>query len=330
MDQTELDALKADLRRMQARVDELERAEETPTNRRNMLKGLGAAAAGAAVGGLAFARPAAATDGGNVVIGNSAQTATSPTWIVPTTGWSSSPFSGAFTVSNEPGFTNINASLSCIAAYADSTQASGHNIGVFAASKAGVGAKLDGPVPLKLTDSTNSAAPSQSAGSIGQFKVTNGDLWFCVNDSTAANSHNWRKIAGVGVAGGYHALTPARVLDTHFAGGSMTSGTNRTVSVANSINVSSGALATANFVPAAASAIHANVTLVTNAGRGYVAANPGGVTAVTASTVNFTTGGQVVGNGITLTLNALRQLTLVCNGTGADTHVIIDVFGYYI
>ncbi len=327
MDQTELEALKADLRRMQARVDELERAEEAPTNRRNMLKGLGAAAAGAAVGGLAFARPAAATDGGNVVIGNATQTSTSPTWIVPSATWSSSPISAAFTVSNDPAFSNLNASFSCIAAYADSAQGSGHNIGLFASSANGLGAKLDGPVPLKLTDNSNSGAPTQSSGSIGQFKVSSGDLWFCVDDNS---THNWRKIAGVGVAGGYHALTPARVLDTRLAGGSLTSGTNRTVSVANSINVGTGAISVANFVPANASAIHANVTLITNAGRGYIAANPGGNTTVAAATVNFTAGGQVVGNGITLAVNSSRQLTLICNGTGADTHVVIDVFGYYI
>ena len=62
MDHNELAELKAELRRMQSRVEELESAAPEPVvNRRHLLRGLGAAAVGAAAGGLAFAHPAAAT-----------------------------------------------------------------------------------------------------------------------------------------------------------------------------------------------------------------------------------------------------------------------------
>ncbi|MDO8363473.1 MAG: hypothetical protein Q7V88_11300 [Actinomycetota bacterium] len=329
MDRSEIDELKADLQRMQSRIDELETHGEQPVNRRNMLRGLGAAAVGAAAGGLAFAHPAAATDGGNIIIGNATQTSTSPTALVPTTGWGSSPLTGAFTVTNDASFTSVNAALSCITAYADSNQDSGHTIGLFGASKAGIGAKLDGPVPLKLTDNTNSGAPTQTSGTNGQFKVDDGDLWYCADDNSATK--RWRKLSGPGVAGSYHALTPGRVYDSRPAAagaGPLAAGNNRTISVANSIN-SAGGTVTTNFVPAFAAAVVANVTVVNTVNGGNIAVNPGGNLSTATSTVNWNTSGAVLANGITLTLNASRQLTVVCSGSGS-TNFIVDVFGYYL
>jgi len=331
MDQQELDQLKADLRRMQARIDELETPGiEEPVNRRHMLRGLGVAAAGAAVGGLAFARPAAATDGGNIVIGNSIQTATTPTLLIPTTGWNSSPLTGALTVTNDASFTSVNAALSCITGYADSTQPSGHSIGLFGMSKAGIGAKLDGPVPLKLTDNTNSGAPNQGAGTNGQFRVDDGDLWFCVDDGNA--TQRWRKITGAGVAGAFHPLTPGRVHDSRPAqggAGPLGTGLNRTISVANRINPVGGANVQSNFVPALARAVTLNITAVDTVNKGYFAVNPGGNTVVGASSINWTAG-QTIANGIVASLNGSRQLTIIAGGAAASSNFIIDITGYYI
>jgi hypothetical protein len=330
MDRSEIDALRADLHRMQQRVDELEALQgDPPVNRRHMLRGLGAAAMGAAAGGLAFARPAAATDGGNIVIGNATQTSESPTMLVPSTGWTTSPFVGAFTVSNDSAFTNINAAVSCIAAYADSAKASGHAIGLFGASKDGIGAKLDGPVPLKLTDNSGAGAPIQTSGANGQFRVDNGNLWFCADDDSATK--RWRKITGPGGAGSYHALTPGRVYDSRPAAGGpgpLSAGFNRTISVADSKN-STGAVLISNFVPAFAAAVVANVTAVNTVNAGNLAVNPGGTTSATTAVLNWNTSGAVVGNGITLALNSNRELTVVCSGTGS-TNFIVDVFGYFL
>ncbi len=331
MDQTELNHMKAELQRMQARIEELEApGAQQPMNRRNMLRGIGVAAVGAAAGGLAFARPAAATDGNGIIIGDSAQTGTSPTVLIPTTGWSSAPLTGAFTVSNDAGFTNINAAVSCIAAYADSTKPSGHNIGLFAASKGGVGAKLDGPIPLKLTDSTNAGAPNQAAGQKGRFQVDNGDLWFCVTDTGSAR---WRKITGKGVAGAFHLITPGRVYDSRTGNGGagpLGTGLNRTISVANRIATGGGAVVEANFVPAGATAVTLNLTAVsTVADGGYMAVNPGGNATVSASSINWANG-QTIANGIVCALNGSRQLTVITGGTGASADFLIDITGYYL
>lgn len=331
MEQNEIATLKAELQRMQARLEELETRPDEPVNRRNMLRGIGAAAAGAAVGGLAFARPAAATDGGSIVIGNATQTSESPTMLVPSTGYSISPFVGAFTVSNDSALSNINASLSCIAAYADSSKASGHNIGLWGASKSGIGAKLDGPVPLKLTDNSASGAPTQSSGNPGQFKVDDGDLWFCVTDT---GSTRWRKLTGVGVSGGFHAVTPGRVYDSRPAqggAGPLSTGSSRTISVANRINPSGGAVVENNFVPANARAVTFNLTVVNTVGsNGYLAVNPGGVTTVSASSINWYGANQIIANGTLSSLNTSRQLTVVAGGTSTSANFIIDVTGYYL
>lgn len=333
MERAEIDALKADLRRMQARVDELEAASEEPVNRRNMLRGLGAAAAGAAVGGLAFARPAAATDGNTLIIGDAAQTSQSPTQIVADTSWSASPLVGILSATNDPTFSNINAAVSCISAYANSAETGGHNVGLWSRSANGIGAKLDGPVPLKLTDNSGSGAPNQSQGSIGQFKVEglNGNLWFCVDDNS---SHNWRKLAGLSTAGAFHALTPKRVYDSRAASpaqGTLAAGSNRLVSIKDGRD-SVGAVTNLDMVPAGATAITANVTVTaTTTAFGYLAINPGGDTVEGASTINWSTPGQTIANGVTLKINSSRQVTVICNGlAGAVTPFIIDVTGYYL
>ena len=184
-----------------------------------------------------------------------------------------------------------------------------------------VAANGNGKVYLKSAGTLSATA----AGAVGTIaRDGNGDMWVC----TASNS--WRKIAGPSTAGAFHAVTPGRVYDSRFDGGPLTAGFNRTVSVANRYNIDTYALAQSNFVPANAKAITANVTIVALAGSGYVAANPGGTTTVTAATVNWSAAGQVLNNGVTLTLNASRQLTLICGGPGASTHVIIDVTGYYL
>lgn len=328
MDHTELAAMKAQLKSMQARIDELEAQPEESVNRRNMLRGLGAAAVGAAAGGLAFARPAAATDGNSIVIGNATQSAESPTMLVPgASSWSLSPLVGAFTVSDDSSFSNINASLSCIAAYADSSKTGAHSIGLFASSVSGVGAKLDGPIPLKLTDQSGAGAPTQNSGTQGRFMVDDGDLWFC---TTSSGSHRWKRITGTGEAGSYHPVTPARVYGSTFADGALGAG-NRTISVANSVNASTGVLVTSNFVPANATAVVANVTITATTGQGFLAMNPGGTTAVTASTINWGGAGVTVANGITLTLNSSRQLTAVVGGASTPScHFFVDVYGYYL
>ena len=90
-----------------------------------------------------------------------------------------------------------------------------------------------------------------------------------------------------------------------------------------------GTLVNSDFVPAGATAVFANVTIVDTVGAGYLAINPGGTTTVAASTINWSASGQILANGISLTLNSTRQITVV-NGSGGATQFIIDITGYWM
>jgi hypothetical protein len=74
--------------------------------------------------------------------------------------------------------------------------------------------------------------------------------------------------------------------------------------------------------------VFANVTVVGTTGEGWLAINPGGTTAVSASSINWSASDQILANGISLKLNGTRQITVV-NGSPGSTQFIIDILGYY-
>ena len=166
---------------------------------------------------------------------------------------------------------------------------------------------------------------------VGELESVDGDLWFCV---AAGTPGTWRKITGPGVAGGFHPLTPGRVYDSRQANpanGPVSAGQNRTISVADRRDAlqSSGDVVQANFVPAGATAVAANVTITGTQGSGYLVFNPGGNTTVGASTINWKADNQDIANGVILTLDGSRQLTVVAGGSGS-TGFIVDITGYYL
>ena len=177
------------------------------------------------------------------------------------------------------------------------------------------------------------APPSRSDGyNAGDLHVdATGALWFCVETGVGAGA-KWRQLASGSSAGSFHAVTPSRVYDSRLASftyhGPLGSGQNRTLSVADSYDVN-GTLVTSNFVPSRATAVFANVTVVDTVGAGYLVINPGGTTAVGASTINWSASGQILANGISLSLNLNREITVV-NGSGGSTQFIIDVTGYWL
>ncbi|MBJ7308523.1 MAG: hypothetical protein JHC63_11790 [Acidimicrobiia bacterium] len=183
---------------------------------------------------------------------------------------------------------------------------------------------------IRMPPSGNPPPLFSTAQSAGSIKLdSNRVLWLCVTSGTPGV---WQQIGGLGVAGAYHAVTPSRVYDSRLStyplNGVLSSSQNRTISVANSYNTS-GVLVTSNFVPAGATAVFANVTVVGTVGEGWLAVNPGGVTAVSASTINWSAAGQILANGVALTLNGSRQLTVV-NGSPGSTNFFIDITGYWL
>ena len=166
---------------------------------------------------------------------------------------------------------------------------------------------------------------------VGELENVDGDLWWCV---VAGTPGTWRKISGPAVAGAFHALTPGRVYDSRQAApapGPLAAGANRTISVADRRDalLTTGAVVEAGFVPAGATAVAANVTITGTVGAGFLTVNPGGNITVGASTINWKADNQDIANGVILTLNANRELTIVAGG-GGSTGFIIDVNGYYL
>ena len=198
------------------------------------------------------------------------------------------------------------------------------SIGLLGAGS-GVGAKLDGPVPLKLTDSSSSTV-NFGSGSTGQFKQVSGDLWFCV---TGSGSDRWRRITGPEGAGSYVAISPSRAYDSRWSGQTrLTAGSSRLVSVADKHDLT-GAVTATNVVPAGARAVTYNLTVAnTQIAGGYLSVVPGDSSDYSTSAINWSGNGLVLANGATVKLDTSRQLKVYCGGGSTD--FIVDVTGYYL
>lgn len=161
---------------------------------------------------------------------------------------------------------------------------------------------------------------------------TNGDLWLC---TAAGTPGTWRKLSGPAAAGAFHAVTPGRVYDSRVPDpgpiAPLVAGQERTIDVAGRRQLTTGTVELADFVPAGATAIAANVTVVDTVSAGFLTANPGGVHAVGAATVNWSATGQILNNGVILTVDANRRLNVIAGGSpGASTHFVVDVTGYFL
>ena len=159
-----------------------------------------------------------------------------------------------------------------------------------------------------------------------------GALWYCVIGGTSADA-NWRQIASSNSAGTFHAIAPVRAYDSRKSAyaqhGPITNGGNRTVSVADSHDASTGSVITTNVVPAGATAISANVTVVNTVATNNFCINPGGDTTHPASMINWFASGQTLANGVSLKISASREVTIVAGAQGGSADIIIDVLGYW-
>jgi hypothetical protein len=123
-------------------------------------------------------------------------------------------------------------------------------------------------------------------------------------------------------------ITPTRVYDSRQAGGALSKGETRTISVANQIASAGGA---ANVVLAGARAIAYNVTATATVGPfGYLTIVPGGSSVSGPSSINWDRPDATLANGLQVGVDANRQITVGCDGVdGVSTQFLIDVAGYY-
>ncbi|MCU1367807.1 MAG: hypothetical protein JWN39_3446, partial [Ilumatobacteraceae bacterium] len=202
--------------------------------------------------------------------------------------------------------------------------------------------------------------PPTSAFVVGEI-VRDGknDIWVCtgtspvqwrrvatVDDLTATNAQVASvaaqatalsaQVGAIAHPASFVLITPTRVYDSRLptqppgnTGGTIETGQNRVVSIANGIDLDSGAVSVANVVPAGATGIVCNFTVAGPQGGGFLAMTPGDASALSASTINWTAGTANLANAATVKLDSNRQVKVFAGG-GASTDFIIDIAGYYI
>jgi len=349
-------------------------------SRRGLLRLAGAAAVGAVAAGIGGVRPAAATNGEPVTIGQwKTGTATTRTDFDGSVGQGQAFLFQAGTSSNGVGY--ITTSALCGMTYNSGAHAGvfgltadgggsgvvGHNenlsstgagvwgvsdspagSGVYAWNPAGTGLKAEGKIAVTavgslygvLAQGTRAAlslhatqgAPSGRADAhlAGDIDIDNtGDLSFCI---TAGTPGVWRKLSGSTSAGQFHAVTPFRVYDSRKPAPAqpIATGQNRLVPVGHGIDAAGNVIPNL-IVPNGATAMMYTLTVANTVGsNGWLAVNPAGVTAVSASSINWTATGMSLANTTVAPLDSTKKVTVICGGTSTSCNFIIDVVGYYL
>ena len=198
----------------------------------------------------------------------------------------------------------------------------GDGVGYGAALRGGTAAVYLGP---------NGGPPPESAAPHLYGEVTmdeGGSLWACVQDGTPGT---WRRLADRTSAGLFHPIAPTRVFDSRRpkpSPGVLRGGRSKIVSVASARSLTTGD-ATLTLVPAGARAVALSVSVVDTRGSGEITVVPGDHTASQGTTVSWWGRGQRSTSSTTCPLDSRRRVRLICTGSGARTHVTVDVTGWY-
>jgi hypothetical protein len=151
-----------------------------------------------------------------------------------------------------------------------------------------------------------------------------GQLSAVFRGAVGSKAHVIVDITGYFVEGGsratYDTISPARVLDSRSGlglGGAFKANVPRTLSIAG-----------AHGIPADATAITGNLTVVGQTHSGYLSVTPSPQANPLSSTINFPLG-DIRANGLTAQLNASGDLSIVFKAASGTTHVLLDITGYY-
>lgn len=298
------------------------------TSRRTMFKvGAGAAVAAAAVAAPGLARTAAAADGGNFIIGVS-NTSNGASTRLNMGGAGALVNENILTVTDQASSSSFPSAVGAYAqgdrvtnglyAFTDSRNDGSTSTGHAVVATANFGSRSH----ILLNGSRPDPRGETISHSRGELRTGSGDLWFCTTSGTPGT---WRKLAGPNAAGALHVVAPRRAYDSRFLDGIVSAGGSRLVSVAEGIDVETG-LSTGALVPAGATSVFMNLTVVNTVRRGFLSAAPGSAVTATASSINWSASGQVLANGTMSTLDDERQLRVFAGG--GDTDFIVDVTGY--
>jgi hypothetical protein len=321
-------------------------ATEATTSRRGLLKLAGATAVGAAATSLLAAAPAAATDGGSLVIGadNLEEAATllrydgssaigstnlltvydyedtlsgADNSVYPATvaGWAIDGPAGVG--SGVYGYTVMSGGYGTVGRSAG--DASSH--GVLALSSGGYGLVAGGALaPIQMTPASSAGAPTSGAHQLGELYVdSHGTMYRCV---VAGTPGSWAPLNSV-----VPLASPVRVVDTRDGTGGITGPlTASTTATSSNLTGSFG-------IPASAIAVVGTVTLVATGanlpGAGFLTVFPGGAAVPSTSNVNADTG-HAIASGATVGLGTGGNTGKVSFNASFAAHALLDVAAYII
>jgi hypothetical protein len=334
--QEQIDQLKHQLAELEHQVAAHD-GGETMSTRRGVFKKLavgavGAVAASGAVSALT-ARPAAATDGVDLNIGNDTQTSQSLTALIYSPATATT---GVFTAADSAiniGSSTYPAALNGWAygrvangVYGFSFVDNGAGVVGWAQTPGGNGVVARSDVGSNLVLHSQGLAPTARPGAFVKGSVVgdaNGDVWLCI---VAGTPGTWRKIGGPATSGALHVLPePLRSYDSR-SGAKLAAGSTTTVPLANGKN---GLNVSVAAVPAGATAALVNVTLTgTVGGFGFLQAYSAALAAPPATSVmNWSSANDSVANEMTIAVDSAPAIKLTVGAN--DTHIIVDVVGYY-
>jgi hypothetical protein len=343
----DLNTLRAELDAIRNELAEVQVEQQRAITRRRLLSGLaGLGAAGAA--GVANAPAAGAADGEPVLLGES-NVATTATFISVTEGTDPSEVAlnagpwGIHATASGVGvlgtvdfggvagvFGHVDGPIGAgVTGEADDPGA----MGVTALSKAGpaIGASsvLDG-VTLELQPADRTGPPVTMPSGLVEYRRgavsvdAQGEMWLCVGTGAPGT---WTRLLREDTAPGrVIAMAPMRALDTRSVGGrpsgspAIPGQKQGPLKGGEAITLD---LAGVTPIPATASGVVGNLTVVSPTYNGYLVAGPAGTTPTT-SALNFTKG-TIVANAFTSQINT-TGLTLRASGTTANTyHLVVDI-----
>ena len=207
-------------------------------------------------------------------------------------------------------------------------QANGGVAGVYGLSNTGIGvAAFGGRTDIALYGDGAPPPNRSDAHSSGEIlRDENGTTWVCVQNGSPGS---WRKLAGTATAGSLHLTEPTRVYDSRWPGGARHAGGGIAVSTNFGRNLTTGNIEGGQLVPLGARGLSFTITATGTIGGGFIAVTRLGAPTYKASCLNWTATGQTIANTTICELNEFQQPGLRIWTTG-NTHVIIDVLGYYL
>jgi hypothetical protein len=350
----ELERLRALVEEQQDRLQRLEGESPSslagasdPRSRRDLLRMAGLGLAGAAGASLLTALPAAAANGGALILGQGNQ-ASADTNLVLTS--SSTSIHYAFQADATNGGTISSGNTRGLEAVA-----LGASEGIVAASNTGPGAVLgsasapdlvlggalptgaktpvgSGRLAQVLRGDTGAVKPPFPAtGGFGEIvRGASGELW--VSTASGWRRQNTLRVDKADGTGG--AFVPVRIIDNRDGTGLTGSGLSTGQKLQAGVTYTFGPFTGTNGIPADAIGVVGNVTVAGYSGGGYITVFPGGVAWPGNSTLNFGAGFANTGwaNAFTMGFGTganAGKISLRLSANGITSDAIVDVNAYF-